>query len=204
MYIILEYKMIAILPLLTYFTSVLSYSKVHYGPEPDKEKVWISTRSQLLAFGANLYLQRYFDGYSFRLSFILLGMLAIDLQQYLSHRTFHNKWLYNHFHRYHHSQTPIHPATSFYNEDFEPAIDGVMIFLCLYLIQLSYLEYFIVTSLAVWATVSDHTIIKGKLSFHNIHHSVSKHRNLEQPFFDIFDRLGGTYFKSPVKLPFIP
>lgn len=198
--------MIQLLPLLAYFGSVGVLSRYHTPNIPvDPGKAWISTRSQILSFGANFFLP-YLLEYSFSVNIlmVILGMLVIDFEQYVSHYLFHRiPLLYRKCHRHHHNQTPIHPSTSFYNDDIEPVVDGVLIFLSLWLININFLEYFIVTSLAVVATVCDHTVCEGRVSFHNIHHSVSKHHNIEQPFFDIFDRIFGTLHpSSPLKIPF--
>jgi sterol desaturase/sphingolipid hydroxylase (fatty acid hydroxylase superfamily) len=136
--------------------------------------------------------------WSFNLINIVIGIIDIDTVQYWTHRMFHTKFFYQ-FHKVHHELHCPWVCGSLYNSYVEASITGPLVFLSLYLCNLSYVEYCLVTSLAFYFTMREHTFTEKDLSlktasFHWIHHSYSIKHNFQQPFFHFWDKLMGTYY----------
>ena len=137
-----------------------------------------------------------------RLSKILLGVVAIDWIEYWTHRSLHTfkpiKWL----HKRHHQLIPLHTFGSYYNHPLDMMLVGACLGITLvHVFQLSVLETTICGCLGTICTVIDHcpgrfwdnnNETKPTLTHHEIHHNVNSNANFAQPFTPFLDWLFGT------------
>lgn len=145
--------------------------------------------------------------YGVRWYYLIGGIFLMDTIEYFSHRIQHQiPWLYRNFHYGHHWMRYSFSLGGFYNTLHEAAITGSMIGLFfMYVFRFTFVEFQIVSSLAVFWTVMDHTAAfdkvwwLGRKDFHRIHHSVNVDCNFQQPFMTFWDKLLGTDYDSVVK-----
>ena len=130
---------------------------------------------------------------SFRPLTIPVGIVVMDILQYIMHRLAHTiPALYRH-HKVHHEMKELSSVGGLYNDYAEAIVSsGVMgiVFNCL--LGFSMLEFSILSSLSFIATVRLHSPQFGKTN-HWRHHNGFKNYNFQQPFGTWLDKLMGTY-----------
>ncbi|KAK9090718.1 hypothetical protein Sjap_023895 [Stephania japonica] len=135
------------------------------------------------------------------------AMLILDTWQYFMHRYMHhNKFLYRHIHSQHHRLVVPYAFGALYNHPLEglllDTIGGALSFLLSGMSPRTSIFFF---SFATIKTVDDHcglwlpgnpfhVLFRNNTAYHDIHHQLygSKY-NFSQPFFNIWDRIFGTY-----------
>lgn len=145
--------------------------------------------------------------YGCRWYYILGGIFLMDTIQYCTHRIQHEiPWLYKTFHHGHHSMRWSFSYGSFYNDICEVMVTGSIIgAMYMYVFHYTYLEFQIVSCLAIFWTVMDYTAVfnhvwwLGRKDFHRIHHSVNIDCNFQQPFMTYWDKLLGTDYEFVMK-----
>lgn len=146
--------------------------------------------------------QVYGDGV--RWWYLVGGLFLVDTVEYFSHMVQHKiPWLYRHLHYGHHEMRYSWSLGGFYNSLEEAMITGSLLGVCfMYVFAFTYLEFQVVSCVAVLWTVMDHTSAfdhvtwLGRQEFHRIHHSVYIDCNFQQPFFTFWDRWLGTDYES--------
>lgn len=110
------------------------------------------------------------------------------------HRALHYfPYLYRHLHAMHHQiKEPCGYAALFQSSN-EALIETFGLTTVFFVTGFFFEEFMIVTTMAVIATVCDHT---GGSTFHAIHHTLHPHRNFQQPFFTYYDYMFGTIAPS--------
>jgi len=149
--------------------------------------------------------QVYGDGV--RLGYLVGGVLLVDTIEYFSHMIQHKiPWLFKHFHSGHHAMRYSWSFGSFYNSIQEVLLTGPLLALFfMYIFRFTLVEFQIVSCLAVFWTVMDHTEAfdnvwwLGRKDFHRIHHSVYVDCNFQQPFLTFWDRWLGTDYESVMR-----
>ena len=209
----LRYMAFSCVPTVSYFLSVKFYSLFHKPytyARPGRKYIESSSKNMISSSVANVFMSYplfnyYSDIDSFSFYGLILGIFIVDTLEYFFHYFFHyNNFFYNTLHCVHHKPYPMAPEVSFSNHDVEVLITSPFILLLMVYLQMSFVEYILVTAMSFVATVSDHTIT-SKTKFHYIHHHVNKKTNLQQPFFTFWDHIFGTYNKTTsIKIPFIP
>lgn len=202
---------ICLIPTISYFISVEVYSFFHNKIlEPKKEDIYYCNRLISTIIPANLFLifptfNEYNNIETLKFYNIIFGMIVIDTLQYFCHYIYHiNPRLFSKLHSEHHSSKIINPRHAFLNNNIAAVEDSLLIFLTLLLLNISFMEYIIISSLSIISTVCDHVNTNPR-KFHYIHHHVNKKKNLQQPFFTFWDHIFGTYYSnSNMKIPFIP
>lgn len=142
--------------------------------------------------------------YGVRWWYLLGGIFLMDTVEYFSHRLQHEfSWLYRMAHYGHHEMRYSWSLGSFYNSIPEVLFTGPLLGLFfMYVFQFTFVEFQLVSCLAVFWTVMDHTAAfdsvtwLGRKDFHRIHHSVYLHCNFQQPFMTFWDRWLGTDYDS--------
>jgi sphinganine C4-monooxygenase len=138
---------------------------------------------------------------------ITVGIFLLDTYQYWMHRLFHrNKFLYRHFHSVHHELTTSYAFGALYNHPVEGlCMDTVGGGLPILLLDMHPWTATIFTSFATMKTVHDHCgyvlpwdplhLCFATPAYHDIHHWGKGIRyNFAQPFFTIWDEVGGTIY----------
>ena len=122
-----------------------------------------------------------------------VGMFFMDTIQYFMHRAFHTfPFLYK-YHKVHHELKSLHAFGSLYNSIVEVIITGAGMGLLFYnILGYSLIEFSILSSISFIATIVDHIPIYGK-TIHWVHHNKNINSNFQQPFFNYWDKLLGTY-----------
>lgn len=137
--------------------------------------------------------------------YLLGGILLMDTLQYFYHRFEHHwPWWYQRFHADHHALRYAWSLGSFYNSLSDVVLVGSLLSVgFLYVFRFTFVEFQIVSCLAVLWTVLDHTSAFdawwGRSGFHAIHHSVHTNCNFQQPFLTFWDRWLGTDYASVVR-----
>lgn len=138
-----------------------------------------------------------------RASRVLVGVAIVDTVEYWMHRLLHTPALYERVHHVHHAIGVPFPSLSFVNHALDVAFTTPPILACVLACGLTFEEYCLTSALAFVATLADHVSANPR-AFHTLHHCGDKRRNLEQPFFTIWDHLCGTYDeRSARKIPFL-
>jgi sterol desaturase/sphingolipid hydroxylase (fatty acid hydroxylase superfamily) len=145
--------------------------------------------------------------YGIRWYYVIGGIFLMDTIEYFTHRIQHEiPWLYKHFHYGHHWMRYSFSFGAFYNAIQEVFLTGPIIGLFfMHIFKFTFVEFQIVSSLAVFWTVMDHTAFfdkvpwLGRKDFHRIHHSVNVDCNFQQPFMTFWDKLLGTDYESVMK-----
>ncbi|XVF03349.1 hypothetical protein REPUB_Repub04eG0253300 [Reevesia pubescens] len=143
----------------------------------------------------------------------VVAMLAFDTYQYFTHRYMHqNKFLYRHFHSYHHRLVVPYSFGALYSHQVDGLLfDTIGGALAAFLSGMSPRTSIFFFSLTTIKTVDDHCSILfpgnpfhiffwNNTAFHDIHHQLhgSKY-NFSQPFFVMWDRIMGTYMPYSVE-----
>eukprot|EP00658_Telonema_sp_P-2_P018644 TRINITY_DN17309_c0_g1_i2.p1 TRINITY_DN17309_c0_g1~~TRINITY_DN17309_c0_g1_i2.p1 ORF type:complete len:193 (-),score=46.83 TRINITY_DN17309_c0_g1_i2:268-846(-) len=139
------------------------------------------------------------------------GMLVMDFWLYWVHRLMHvNRFMYRHVHSWHHR---IHAPYAF-SAQFNHPVEGLILdtlsgILVLVLVRPHPVMAAALFSLANVKVVDDHCgmelwwdplqrISSNNARFHDFHHMPKGARfNFSQPFFALWDRIGGTYHEPP-------
>jgi len=145
--------------------------------------------------------------YGIRWWYILAGIPLMDTIQYFAHRFQHeHPWFYRNFHYGHHNIRETFSFGSLYNSVGEVIFTGsIMGFVYMILFKFTFQEFQIVSSLAIFWTVMDHTAYfndvwwLGRKNFHNIHHSIQVNCNYQQPFMTFWDEWLGTDYETVSK-----
>jgi sphinganine C4-monooxygenase len=138
---------------------------------------------------------------------LMIGAFMLDTYQYWMHRLFHrNKFLYRHFHSVHHELTVPYAFGALYNHPVEGlCMDTVGGGLPVLLLDMHPWTATLFTSFATIKTVHDHCgyvlpfdplhLCFATAAYHDIHHWGKGIRyNFSQPFFTLWDELGGTIY----------
>ncbi|XP_038976029.1 sphinganine C4-monooxygenase 2 [Phoenix dactylifera] len=138
---------------------------------------------------------------------ILIAMLVFDTWQYFMHRCMHHsKFLYRHFHSWHHRLVAPYAFGAQYNHP----VDGILIetvagALSYFISGMSPKTSILFFSLATIKGIDDHCglllpwnpfhmVFENNTAYHDIHHQLSGCRyNYSQPFFVMWDKILGTY-----------
>ncbi|KAJ7224443.1 sphingosine hydroxylase [Mycena pura] len=137
---------------------------------------------------------------------LLVAIFVIDTWQYFLHRYMHmNKFLYRHFHSWHHRLYVPFAFGALYNHPVEGfLLDSLGTVVAQSLSGMSTRQAAILFSLATFKTVDDHCgyrfpfdplqmISKNNADYHDIHHQkIGIKSNFAQPFFIHWDHLLGT------------
>jgi sterol desaturase/sphingolipid hydroxylase (fatty acid hydroxylase superfamily) len=128
-----------------------------------------------------------------RLWTVPFGMFAIDTVQYFAHRAYHTYPFLYRYHKVHHQLKSLHVMGSLYNSWTEIVMTGSLSALTFYgFLQYTPFEFAMVTSISFVATIKDHCPGYGTTA-HSIHHNVDVNCNFQQPFFNYWDIILGTY-----------
>ena len=145
---------------------------------------------------------------------VIATMVFIDTWLYWWHRLFHvNRFLYKHFHSWHHDIYAPYCFSGQFNHPVEGFIlDNVSGAIPMIVLDMHPLVACSVFTLGVMKNVDDHCGYKipwdpfqfiftgNNAAFHDSHHRLQGTRfNYSQPFFAFWDHLGGTY-KDPEKV----
>jgi len=135
----------------------------------------------------------------------VIGAAIVDTYQYWMHRLFHrNRFLYRHFHSVHHQVTAPYAYAALYNHPVEGLLmDTVSGGLPILILDMHPWTATLFTSFATMKTVHDHCgyvlpwdpwhVCFATPAYHDVHHWGSGIRyNFSQPFFTIWDEVGGT------------
>ncbi|KDQ20608.1 hypothetical protein BOTBODRAFT_151371 [Botryobasidium botryosum FD-172 SS1] len=168
--------------------------------------------SLLSAYGKAMVYHTYW--YVIPVAQYLLGIVVMDTWQYWIHRLFHvNHFLFEHFHQVHHRLRVPYAYGALYAHPFEALV--LEIFGAALAFEVPRMTTRQGTALFVFSTckaVDDHCgysftydpfqlFFGDKALFHDLHHQVAGMKyNYSQPFFNIWDRLCGTY-RAPKPLP---
>ncbi|KAI8086141.1 fatty acid hydroxylase superfamily-domain-containing protein [Halteromyces radiatus] len=140
----------------------------------------------------------------------LLAMFMIDTHQYILHRLGHtSKFLYKHFHSYHHRLYVPYAFGALYNHPVEGfCLDTLGAGLAYELTGMSPRLGLILFTFSNLKTINDHCgynfpwdplniLFKNNGKYHDIHHQpYGIKKNFSQPFFTFWDRKLGTEFDS--------
>lgn len=130
----------------------------------------------------------------------------IDTWQYFLHRYFHtNKFLYRHFHSWHHRLYVPYAFGALYNHPIEGLLlDTVGAVLAQHVVGLSLRQATVLFTFATLKTVDDHCgyslpfdplqiLFSNNADYHDIHHlTIGIKNNFAQPFFIHWDIILGT------------
>ncbi|KAG8923677.1 hypothetical protein FRC02_010980 [Tulasnella sp. 418] len=146
----------------------------------------------------------------------LLAFFIIDTWQYFLHRLFHvNKFLYKHFHSWHHRLYVPYSYGALYNHPFEGfLLDSVGAVVAEYLSSLTVRQACFLFGFSTLKTVDDHCgfafpwdpfqiLYSNNARYHDIHHrNFGLKYNFSQPFYIHWDIILGTRWeKGPTPLP---
>lgn len=146
----------------------------------------------------------------------VFACFVMDTWQYFLHRLFHeSRFLYRHFHSWHHRLLVPYSFGALYNHPLEGfLLDSVGGALSFALSGMPPRNAIIFFSFATIKTVDDHCgmyspynpfhlLFRNNAAYHDVHHQVKGFRsNYSQPFFPFWDHLLGTYMPfSIVKRP---
>ncbi|KAG2011529.1 sphingosine hydroxylase [Coprinopsis cinerea AmutBmut pab1-1] len=137
---------------------------------------------------------------------LLAAMFIIDTWQYFLHRAMHvNKFLYRHFHSWHHRLYVPYAFGALYNHPIEGfVLDTLGAAMAEYLTGMSTRQAMVLFSVSTFKTVDDHCgynfpwdplqlVTGNNADYHDIHHQVIGIKsNFAQPFFVHWDTLLGT------------
>ncbi|KAJ7180514.1 fatty acid hydroxylase superfamily-domain-containing protein [Mycena filopes] len=137
---------------------------------------------------------------------LFLGMAVMDTWQYFLHRGMHmNKFMYRHFHSWHHSIDAPYAFGAQYNHPVEAfLLDALGAVIAESVSRLSTRQAALLFAFATLKTVDDHCgyrlpfdplqiISKNNADYHDIHHQkIGIKSNFSQPFFVHWDTLLGT------------
>lgn len=198
------------IPTFGYFLACLFYSQFQLKGKNDNVHVTNSSRNAITTAFGNMFfvcplITYYTKSNIIRLPYVCLGIFIIDTIEYFLHYTYHlNLYIYHNIHNFHHKPHPINPYIALCNNDYELVITTPLILICFLIFKITYIEYIIITTLAIIATVCDHTYTSNR-KFHILHHNNNKNTNFQQPFLTYWDYICGTYNKhSKIKIPFVP
>ncbi|KAI9923752.1 hypothetical protein ASPWEDRAFT_164012 [Aspergillus wentii DTO 134E9] len=141
---------------------------------------------------------------------MFIAVAAIDLWQYVVHRTLHrNKWLYSRIHAVHHRLYVPYALGALYNHPLEGFfLDTVGAILSQALVKQSIRERIFFYSLTTVKSVGDHSgylfpfdplqmFTPNNTRYHDIHHqSWGIKHNFSQPYLVFWDRYMGTEWKG--------
>ncbi|KAJ7245137.1 sphingosine hydroxylase [Mycena haematopus] len=136
----------------------------------------------------------------------MVAIFAIDTWQYFLHRSMHmNKFLYRHFHSWHHRLYVPYAFGALYNHPFEGfLLDSLGAVLAESVSGMSTRQAALLFSIATFKTVDDHCgyrlpfdplqmMSRNNADYHDIHHQqIGIKSNFAQPFFIHWDTLLGT------------
>lgn len=137
---------------------------------------------------------------------LLFAMFAIDTWQYFLHRLMHtNKFLYRHFHSWHHRLYIPYAFGSLYNHPFEGfLLDTLGAVFAERLAGMTTRQAMVLFTVSTVKTVDDHCgynlpfdplqlLTRNNADYHDIHHqAIGIKSNFAQPFFVHWDALLGT------------
>jgi len=146
------------------------------------------------------------DGIRWR--YIVGGIFLMDTVQYWAHWLQHKvPFLYKHVHSTHHAMRYSWSLGTLYNSYAEVLLltGPLMGVIFMWVARFTFVEFQIVSSLAIFWAVMDHTSAfdqvewLGRKDFHQIHHSVYTDCNFQQPFMTFWDRWMGTDYDSVMR-----
>ncbi|KAJ3879808.1 fatty acid hydroxylase superfamily-domain-containing protein [Lentinula edodes] len=137
---------------------------------------------------------------------LLLAMFVIDTWQYFLHRAMHdNKWLYRHFHSWHHRLYVPYAYGALYNHPVEGfLLDSVGAVIAESVTRMNSRQALLLFVVSTLKTVDDHCgyrlpfdplqiITSNNADYHDIHHQIIGIKsNFSQPFFIHWDSILGT------------
>jgi len=143
---------------------------------------------------------------------MVVGAFMLDAYQYWMHRLFHrNKFLYKHFHSIHHEVTAPYAYGALYNHPVEGlCMDTIGGGLPVLLLDMHPWTATLFACIATMKTVNDHCgymfpwdplhlVFHNNAAYHDVHHwGKGIKYNFSQPFFTIWDDLGGTLYPYSV------
>ncbi|KAJ6508489.1 sphingosine hydroxylase [Mycena sanguinolenta] len=136
----------------------------------------------------------------------MVAIFIIDTWQYFLHRFMHmNKFLYRHFHSWHHRLYVPYAFGALYNHPFEGLLlDALSTIIAQSVSGISTRQAALLFGIATFKTVDDHcgyrfpfdplqVMSKNNVDYHDIHHQqIGIKYNFSQPFFVHWDVLLGT------------
>ncbi|KAI5122305.1 hypothetical protein M0805_002381 [Coniferiporia weirii] len=137
---------------------------------------------------------------------LLFAMFCIDTWQYFLHRAFHvNKFLYRHFHSWHHRLYVPYAYGALYNHPLEGfLLDTLGAALAHWLSRMSVRQACVLFAFSTMKTIDDHCgyrlpldplqiLFGNNADYHDIHHQIIGIKsNFAQPFFIHWDVILGT------------
>ncbi|KAG8759326.1 hypothetical protein FRC14_006166 [Serendipita sp. 396] len=137
---------------------------------------------------------------------ILFAFFVLDTWQYFLHRYFHtNKFLYRHFHSWHHRLYVPYAFGALYNHPFEGFLfDSLGAVVAENISRLSIRQTVLLFTFSSLKTVDDHCgyslpfdplqiLFSNNADYHDIHHqAIGIKKNFSQPFFIHWDTILGT------------
>ena len=141
---------------------------------------------------AMLALYGFFDTkWQFRWWTIPIGMFATDMFQYCTHYLYHKRETLFLIHATHHELRPMSALGALHNSWISKSIGGFgLIILFKVVLRYSFLEFSILTSLAMIAVVREHCPGRGDTP-HRRHHE-GRQGNWQEPFGSYIDYFFGT------------
>jgi len=181
---------------------------------PDhSEKVANIARRLALVLGSGEQLQPLLSGLAYTVYWwaiplfqLFLGMAVMDTWQYFLHRGMHmNKFMYRHFHSWHHRVDAPYAFAAQYNHPVEAfLLDALGALISESVSGMGPRQVALLFAIATFKTVDDHCgyrlpfdplqiMSKNNADYHDIHHQkIGIKSNFSQPFFVHWDTLLGT------------